>query len=271
MTEGSEVKKFVHEDPLLALEACFKHFSSKGQDDGVLILTYFCSTVTDMETEELRKELRCKCKHKKEILPRIAFALLLQELGRDEPLFHLENFTSGKERIKLHMTNPKPKQDLVTDKYLAKGYEAEKVIICNLGYEKEHLSRASIYGVEVEYDEKTLVNYGFNWIQNNPNHKCGQLPKLKSDDNLLNYRGLSRSETLPDKQNYSNEDSNPIFACLEDQCKYDAELKHANLTQSSILKSILDDLKSWNIFRKRKVRWSFKTIKSSDWVKSMER
>ena len=76
----------------------------------------------------------------------------------------------------MHMTKPKPKQDLVCHPNLARGYESEKVIICNLYM--EYLSRASIVGVEVNYDEEALPKYGFDWIQNNPNHKCGEMPNL---------------------------------------------------------------------------------------------
>ena len=41
MTEGSEVRTFgnAEYDPFQAFEDCFSYLSSKGQDDGVLILT----------------------------------------------------------------------------------------------------------------------------------------------------------------------------------------------------------------------------------------
>ena len=187
MTEGSEVKtfgKYGKSDPLQALTECFTYLSSKGQDDGVLILVSFY----EVDEMRLRKGLKCQCKYEYGILKRIAFALLLQELGRNEPLFHSKYFTSGRDQIKMHMTKPKPKQDLVCDSQLAKGYESEKVVICNSF--KEYLSRASIVGVNVEYDEKLFAKYGFDWIQNNPQHKCGEMPK--SEDYLI---GLNQMDS----------------------------------------------------------------------------
>ena len=249
MTEGSEVKTFGEEwesDPLQALKECFAYLSSKGQDDGFLILATLYESFDDMN---LRKDLKCQCKDEYLIISRIGLALLLQELGRDKPLFHLQEmgeyyFTSGRDQIKMHMTKPKPKQDLVCDRDLAKGYESEKVIICN-NVGKEHLSRASIVGVEVTYNQKALIKYGFDWIQNNPHHKCGEI--FKSDNELLQSKNLSRSETLQSNQDYSNDDSNPILACLEDQCKYDPELKGAQLNQSKLLKLMIEGLEKKTI------------------------
>ena len=178
MTEGSEVKKIgnVDYDPLQALKECFAYLSSKGPDDGVLILTSLREWYSE---RKLRKDLKCKCKDEIGIFQRIAFVLLLQELGREEPLFHLQNFTSGRERIKMHMTNPKQKQDLVSDCTLAKGYESEKVVTINLT--KQHLSRASIVGVDLDFDGKAFYKYGFSWIRTNTDHKCDKMPNLKSD------------------------------------------------------------------------------------------
>ena len=170
MTEGSEVKTFGTEwetDPFQALKECFAYLSLKGQDDGVLILVYF----NEYYETKFKNDLKCQCKDEFGILTRIAFALLLQELGRDVPLFHLDNGTSGREIIKTHMTKPKPKQDLVCDSFLAKGYESEKVITCNSA-KKEDLSRASIVGVEAKYDRLALWKYGFDWLKSNPDHHC---------------------------------------------------------------------------------------------------
>ena len=173
MTEGREVKILGGEDcdPLLAFDESFKYLSSKSQDDGVLILTYNFSS----EALKFKSKIKCNCNDRS--ILRIAFAFLLQKVGRDQPLFHFENFTSGREQVKMHITNPKPKQDLVFDWSLANGYEAEKVIHCSKS--KRQISRASMEGVILRYDEKLFASYGFEWLKNNPDHICGELPKLE--------------------------------------------------------------------------------------------
>ena len=261
MTEGSKVKIFGDKksDPLQAFMECFNHPSLKGLEDEVLILI---DPYEEDDEKKLRDNLKCKCKDDEGILSRIAYALLLQELGREVPLFHTRHSSSGREKIKLHMIKPKRKQDLVCEQHLAKGYEYEKVIICNLNV--EHLSRASIDGIEVRFDPNALVKFGLNSIRNNTQHKCGELPKLTSDDDLLHSRGLSRSKTLQEEQDYLNNDSNPILSCLEDQSKYDPELKDSNLTQSRLLELMIKGLENKTIhLRLQKLGLE----NSPDWLK----
>lgn len=62
--------------------------------------------------------------------------------------------------------------------------------------------------------------------------------KMDFDNDIL----LSKSISLPEIQNYSV-DSNPVFACLEDQCQYDIELSEANLTQIKLRDLIVEGLK----------------------------
>ena len=109
MTEGSEVKLFGGNNcnPLQAFEECFTYLSSKSQDDGFLIL--FDSLEFHKERELRRERLKCNCRDKIGILRIIGLSILLQELGRDEPLFHTrEKFTSGREKIKEHNTIVNP-------------------------------------------------------------------------------------------------------------------------------------------------------------------
>ena len=120
MTDGKEVKTFGNwKDPLLGFQECFDYLSPIGQDDGVLILmdSYDFSYMDEL-SEEL---VKCHCKDEKGQIGKVAVSLLLQELGRNEPLFHLKHSSDGREKIKIHMTDPKPKQDLVCDVDLAKG------------------------------------------------------------------------------------------------------------------------------------------------------
>ena len=175
MTEGSAVKIFgdCNYNPTLAFENCFDYLSKYVQN--ILILT---NSYSEWD-KQFRNKLKCECKDFAGFLRRVAFALVLQRLGRSQPLFHHTNFTSGRETIKMHMINPALKQDLVCDRNLARGYEAETVIVCNLK-SKEHLSRASIQGIEMKYDQRAFVSYGYEWIVKNPDHICGELPETKS-------------------------------------------------------------------------------------------
>ena len=91
---------------------------------------------------------------------------------------------------------------------------------------------------------------------------------FRSIDDLLASKGLSRSETLSNPQDYSNIHSNPILACLVDQCNSDPELQEASLTQSSILNMITDGLNNKRLNWKWK--WSITITKQAIWITNLQ-
>lgn len=165
MTEGCDVKYIGDRDklglskdcPVKTMRKCFAYVEEKANDIGVLIVVdedmflmeeYLTKKFADNKLRYcVERIIGCSCKRR---IWSLLIGYLLKEVGREAPVFHMGNFSTGRNDVKKYIAKPGRRQDLVVSYKLVKGYEAEFII--NVSNRKEFMSRSFGNVVDLKFD-----------------------------------------------------------------------------------------------------------------------
>ena len=182
MTEGSDVKVIDSKDLSVeeAISECFEYIKSKVSNDGVLFIVENLSYYT----QRLEKLLECQCKNK--IFP-IIMDYLLEKEGRPSPVFHVNEYSSGKEKVKNWMINSPENQDAVVERDLAKGIERHVVVVFDDShFSPEFISRSNGIAILCKIDWFLSTLCLVDSILRDKNHDCESMLDRNSSRPQIN-------------------------------------------------------------------------------------
>lgn len=214
--------------------------------------------IIDESRIKVPKNINCPCKDKFFI---IIIDYLLEKSARRAPIYQCFTHDSGSNALDLYMSDPKPKQDLVVSKDLAKGSEAEYLM--NLTDDPEYISRSCGFLFEIGMDLSFASWSLQNIITLDKSHKCElMLDWVSRPQNFflserLLQMNLKLSPTLSLPLVYKP-GSNPILECFTDQINCHLE---QGFEVSELLGHLDQELK------KGITAWKFSNlIPKQDWI-----